>query len=285
MKMNWSIKITALLVALIVIAGCKKDDTVTTPDTEAHFTNQTSGTYFVTGPNVTYKIPVGVTTVSSSPRTIKVTITSPTGAQAGTHYTAPSTITIPAGKAVDSLEIKAVYAQYTGSRKDTLIITLQDADLKASSYNSKFTLLVRGACLETDIVLADLLGDYNNTNETLGTSPYGPYTTSITEVNQTSPTTGTIKVANIFDAGWDPLVFTLDWTDPANRTITVATQVAGGDAGQLFNGFDGQPFAVTSLPGTPGTFTYCQQKLTLKMRIGVANVGFSSTPYTVNMAR
>jgi len=97
-------------------------------------------------------------------------------------------------------------------------------------------------------------------------------------------------VANIFDAGWNPLVFTLDWTDPANRKITLAAQVAGGNAGNSFGAaYNGQPYAVRSVPaslgGDVGTFSYCQQKLVLKMLIGIANVGFASDIYTVNMAR
>jgi hypothetical protein len=290
MKINASINVAALLSLVIMMASCKKEDKVQTAPTQAHFTNQSSGTYIISAPGVTYKVPVGVTTVSSAPRTINVTITSPTGAQQGTHYTAPTSIVIPAGKAVDSLVIAGVYNQYTNGRRDTLIITLQDADLKASSYNSKFTLIVRGPCAETDIVLAEFMGDYANTTETWGTSGYGPYQTSITAVNQTSATTGTITVSNIFDSGWDPLVFTLDWTDPAHRKITVAQQVAGGNAGVNFGpAFDGQPYAVRSVPaslgGDVGTFSYCHQTLVLKMLIGIAGVGFDSDIYTVNMAR
>jgi hypothetical protein len=290
MKMNWSIKITSFLAVLAVIAACKKEDKVVTPSSEAHFANHSSGTYSISAPGVTYKIPVGATTVSSQARTIKVTITSPTGAQAGTHYTAPSTITIPAGKALDTLEIKGVYNQYTNGRKDTLIITLQDADLKASSYNSTFTLLMRGPCFEPDIVLDELMGDYKNTNEDWGGSPYGPYKTTITSVNKTSATTGTITVANIFDNGWSPLTFTLDWTDPVNRKITLVAQVAGGDASNSFGpAYAGIPYAVRPVPaslgGLVGTFSYCNQHLVLKMLVGISGVGFSPDIYTVDMVR
>ena len=290
MKMNWSIYITSFFAAAIVMVGCKKEDKVVTPPSEAHFANQSSGNYSVSAPNVTYKVPVGVTAVSSQPRTINVSITSPTGAVAGTHYTAPSSITIAGGKAIDSLEIKGVYSQYTSGRKDTLIITLKDADLKASSYNSTFILVVRGACFEGGVVLADFMGDYNRTNEDWGGSPYGPYKTTITAVNQTSATTGTITVANIFDNGWSPLVFTLDWTDPANRKITLVAQVAGGNAGDSFGpAYNGIPYAVRSVPaslgGFVGTFSYCNQTLVLKMLVGISGVGYAPDIYTVNMAR
>src|SRR5215213_5682163 len=289
MKINWPIRITAFLIAVVLVAACKKETEVVTPPAEAHFTNESVGNYSISAPNVTYKIPVGTTTVSDQARTIKVTITSPTGAQAGTHYTAPATVTIPAGKAIDSLEIKGVYTQYLTGRKDTLIITLQDADLKASSYNSTFILLVRGACRETDIVLAELLGDYTKTNEDWGGNLWGPYKTTITAVNQLTPTTATITVANIFDNGWSPLVFTLDWTDPVNRKITLVQQVAGGNAGDSFGpAYDGMPYAVRSIPaslgGAVGTFSYCNQTLVLKMLVGISGVGFAPDIYTVNMA-
>ena len=136
-------------------------------------------------------------------------------------------------------------------------------------------------------MLSEFIGTYANTNEVWGTSPYGPYTTTVSAVNQTSPTTGDITVTNIFDAGWDPLVFTLDWTDPANRKVTLQEQDAGGDAGTVFGAaYNGIPFAVRSVPsGAVGTFSYCGQTIQLKMLIGVSGVGYSGSVYTVNMAK
>lgn len=277
--------------AIVLLApGCNKtNDNLSIPPEQATFAGQSSGTYFVLTNNSSFKIPVGLTTVSSSDRTINVSVTSPTGAIQGTHYTlTSSSIVIPAGKAIDSIEVKANFAQYTSGRKDTLVFTFTEPGVKGSDFNNTYRLLVRGACAENDIVLSDFLGTYANTNELLGTGPYGPYTTTISAVNQTSATTGTITVTNIFDSGWDPLVFTLDWTDPANRKVTLVAQVAGGNSGDLFGAqYDGIPYAVRPVPGglVYGTFSYCSQTISMKMNIGVSGVGYSPTLYTVNMAR
>jgi hypothetical protein len=257
----------------MMVPGCKKNDNLHIPPELVTFTGQKSGTYFVLTANSSYKIPVGLTTVSDKDRTITVNVTSPTGAVEGTHYTIPNkTIVIPAGKAVDSIVVKGILAPYAAGRKDTLVFTFAEPGIKSGEFNNTFKLFVRGACSENDIVLSEFIGTYANTNEVWGTSPYGPYTTTVSAVNQTSPTTGDITVTNIFDAGWDPLVFTLDWTDPANRKVTLQEQDAGGDAGTVFGPqYNGMPFAVRSVPsGAVGTFSYCGQTIQLKMLIGVS---------------
>src|SRR5690606_6800539 len=129
-------------------------------------TNLTAGRYEITGPTVTYKVPVGVTTVSASDRTVTVDISSPTGAVEGQHYTVDSkTVTIPAGKTVDSITVQGDYASYLSGRKDTLIFTIVEPGVKPSDYNSTFTLLMRGPCFASDINtdLNSLLGTYANT--------------------------------------------------------------------------------------------------------------------------
>lgn len=285
---KWTSSLVAILaLTAMIFASCKKDDKVVTPPAQAHFLNKTGDTYFVLSPTTTYKLPIGTTDVSSSDRTVNVTITSPTGAQAGTHYTAPTTITIPAGKAVDSLEIKAVYNQYTAGRKDTLIVTINEGGSVArSDYNRTFRLLVRGACFEGDVDLNDLLGTYANTNEDWGGQTYGPYTTSVVSVTPLTATTGRIVVRNVFDYNWNDLTFTLDWTDPANRRVTLTTQNAGSNAGTSFGAaYNGQPYGVTSHPGGAGTFSVCNQTITLRMRVGIFGVGYASDLYEVQMRR
>ena len=142
------------------------------------------------------------------------------------------------------------------------------------------------ACFEGDVDLNALLGDYNKTNETFGITPYGPYTTSISSVNQLTPTSGTIVVENIFDFGWGPITFTLDWSDPNNRTVIVVAQSSGiADAGTLSGAYAGEEVAVRPFAGQPGTFSACKGTLTLKMQLGVAGLGYFGELYTVNMAR
>lgn len=285
---------------LIVVQACKKSSTagVIVPPEQAHFVGQTSGVLFVTSPGATFKIPVGLTAVSDKDRTVNINITSRTGAQAGSQYNIVSkAIVIPAGRVIDSIVITGVQSQYQSGRKDTLDIQIVDGDVSPAAFNNTYTLVLRGGCSQSDIAtdLQSLKGDYTNTVEQWGSgSPYGPYKTSIKSITLTSATTANIVVANLFDDNpqWNDLTFTLDWTDINNRKIIVnpSPQNAGSNAGNAFGAtYDGQPYAVRAVSASAGslvgTFDFCAQKLTLKMQIGVWNVGFSSSIYTVNMAR
>jgi hypothetical protein len=60
-------------------------------------------------PDNVYNVPVGITTVSNAARTVQLTYSSTT-AVAGTHYTAPATVVIPAGAAVVNLVITGNFA-------------------------------------------------------------------------------------------------------------------------------------------------------------------------------
>jgi hypothetical protein len=150
--------------------------------------------------------------------------------------------------------------------------------------------VVRGACFEGDVNLNDLLGDYPNTNEDFG-GAYGPYTTSVSSVTLTSPTTGSIVVENIWDNGWAPITFDLDWTDPANRIVSLLQQDNIADGGTVNPTYAGSTVTVTNpsataFPNVRGTFSICNQTIVLKMRVCLLPLGcFTSTMYTVNMAR
>ena len=128
-----------------------------------------------------------------------------------------------------------------------------------------------------------LKGDYAKSNEDFGGSPYGPYKTSITAVAYTSPTTGTITVANIFDDGWAPIKFNLDWTDPANRKVTLVQQAGISSAANL--GYPGKDVSVRAFAGQMGTFSICKQTLVLKMQIGITGSGFFPDLYVLDMKR
>ena len=180
-----------------------------------------------------------------------------------------------------------IFSAYASGRKDTLIFTLQNPDIAPAEFENTVKLVLRGACFEGDVNLNELLGDYNKTIETLGTgAPYGPYTTSISAVNQLTATTGTIVVENIWDNGWGSITFTLNWSDPNNRTAIVIAQSSGiADAGTLDPSFAGEQVAVRPYAGQPGTFSVCTNTLTLKMQLGLAGLGYFQQLYTVNMAR
>ena len=288
MKIVSSISYLAFIILVVAVVSCEKTK-VTIPPAQAHFVGDETQIYSIlTDPAPAYSVVVGATNVASQDRTVSYTITSPTGAVAGTHYTlgSPGSVIIPAGQSTANIDVFGDFQEYSSGRKDTLIITIQDPELVPADFENTVKLVLRGACFEGDVDLNTLLGDYKKTNETFGSSPYGPYTTSISSVTQLTPTSGTIVVENIFDFGWGPITFTLDWSDPNNRTAIVVAQSSGiADAGTLSGAFAGEEVAVRPYAGEPGTFSVCTNTLTLKMQLGVAGLGYFGELYTVNMAR
>jgi hypothetical protein len=137
------------------------------------------------------------------------------------------------------------------------------------------------------INMDDFLGDFDNTNETFG-GPYGPYTTSVSAVTPTGATTARITVENIWDNGWGPIDFDVDWTDSENPTVTVVAQdpIPGSDAGDFNPAYAGIPANVRPFAAGPvGTFSACDNTLTLKMQLGVSGLGYFPNIYTVIMER
>jgi hypothetical protein len=287
-------KIIYLLTAsVMIIAGCKKgnEEGSILPEEKSHFTFQNGGTYQLVSPTTVYKVPIGVTTTSGSDRNVTFTVTSPTGAVQGTHYTlSKTTALIKAGKSTDTIEVRGVQSQYLSGRRDSLVFTINDATLKPVQTNTTFKLFMRGPCFEGDTDLSALnalRGNYTRTNELFGTSAYGPYTTGISAVTLTSPTTGTITVTNIWDNGWGPITFNLDWTNPAATTAVVVAQnaIPGSNAGDINGAYAGQTVAVRPFAGQPGTYSACNSTFTLRMQLGVTGVGFFGALYTVTMLR
>jgi hypothetical protein len=298
MKQFKNISLASLIVLLAVTAGCDKTKLydIKTADPEGHFVGAANQSYSVlVNPAPAYVVRVGTTNVSNADRTLTINVTSPTGATASNQYTlgrvgAGNTVTIKAGQAIDSFTVQANFASYTTGRKDTLVFTITEPSLKPSTFLNKVTLALGGPCFEGDITAATLnalRGNYPNSRETYGTSPYGPYLTTIPTATSTGLTTATIVVTNIWDNGWGPITFNLDWTDPVNRTATVVSQnaIAGSNAGDISGTYAGQTVAVRPFAGQPGTFSACNSTFTLRMQLGVTGVGFFGSLYTVNMAR
>lgn len=283
-----SIRILTLGVMILsVMNGCKKTDTVTIPPVQSHFTFKDAGTYEILAANSKFSIPIGITAVQTTPTVIEYTISSPTGAVAGTQYTvAGNSITIPAGQSLSSIDINGSLAAYSSGRKDTLVVTLQS---KAGGVgpiltNTTYKLSLRGPCFEGDVTLSAFLGSYRNTYEDFG-GAYGPYTTTISAVKVLTAKTGEVTVTNIYDYGWNPIKFILDWTDANNRIATLTQQAGIGDAGTLSATYAGRDISVRPFAGQPGTFSACKQTLNLKLQVGVTGLGFFGTLYSVNMAR
>ncbi len=289
----------AFIFTVLIFVSCDKNKLYefSYPTSEAHFVGaKNQSLQVLSATQAPQKIEFGTTDVATTDRLITYKLTSPTGAVAGTHYNiiggSGGSITMPAGQSITSISVQGIFAAYNATgRKDTLVFTIAEPSLKSSTFSDTVKLALRGTCFEGDIVLTELLGNYANTRETFGTSPYGPYLTKITAATSTGLKTARITVTNIWDNGWGPLQFDLDWNDPANTMATVVPQaaIAGSNAGDLSATYAGQTIAVrapsAALAVTPPTYSYCLGKFTLKMQLGVTGVGFFGTLYTVNMAR
>lgn len=287
-RVTYFLSVCMIAMILLTINACKKTEEPARPE-QVHFMGANSGSYTITAPGVVYKIPIGLTTTSGSSKTIRVSVTSKTGALEGTHYSLNTkTLTIPAGKAIDTIVVSGVFAQYQGGRKDTLVFTVEGDGVAKSTFNNTFTLVMRGPCFEGEIsdpgAINAIRGTYANTREDWGGGAYGPYTTTISAATLTSSTTATITVTNIFDFGWGPITFNLDWTNINDRKITLVQQTGIAAASTAFGA--GQAGTIQVGPHAQvGTFTYCNQVLTLRMRIGVTGAGYNPDLYEVILRR
>lgn len=290
MKKLKSLALSLVAAATLFMAGCDKtkDYPVDVPPSQAHFMNKTTLTYQVLTANSSYKIPVGVTTASNVDRQVTISITSPTGATAGLDYiVANNVVTIPAGKVVDTFVIQGKLARFLNDEKQTLKLAITQPNVTPSDYNDTLTLILRGPCFEGNVDMQAFLGNWHAV-ETFGAgAPYGPYATTISSSTLITPTTGVITVTNLWDSGWEPISFVLDWTDPNNRTATVISDpsIAGSNSGDLNAGYAGIPMQVRPLAGNPGTFSACANTFTLRMQLGVEGVGFFGSLYEVKLAR
>lgn len=283
------ISLNTLIASVLLLAiGCEKpiDDEIILPPGYSEFgTSNLSGKYFITNSaSSAFKIPIGISNVATTDRTIQLAITSPTGAVAGTQYTAPTSIVIPAGKALDSLAIKGLFAGYPTGRRDTLVIKISGGDVPVNTYNTTYTLVMQKYC---DVSLAALAGDYDNTRETnsSGGSPYGPYTVKLKSMQALTATTGKGVIENLWDSGLGDININFDWTDPANFSVSIPQQYTGQD-------YDiGQPLDVRTSPGQPNSFSSCDQSISLTVDFIVRNYPtpgtstFYSKNYKINIRR
>jgi len=297
MKLINKLVFAASLIGGISLVSC--DKTKVYPTTEApalaHFLKTSTIQYAIRGTEPVDPITIGVGTsdVTNADRTVTISVTSPTGAAAGTQYNLSSTtLTIPAGEATTEFQLQGLITGYPSGRLDTLFLTITEPSVKPAQFLNKLTVVMGDICSEGNpFNLSDFLGDYDNTNELLGTSGYGPYTTSITAATPITATTAQISVMNIFDDGWsDPINYILDWSDPNDKTATCVENLAigGSDAGTLNSAYAGMTIAIRQASGYTGSFSSCDQTFTLVNQLGVSNLGWFGIPanlYTVTLAR
>lgn len=258
MKYKFSILIT---ISMLVISSCQKGNLVIDkdpidPGPYARFNTLTLAdsitTYYIKSTNDPFKLPIGITNVASSDRTVKFTYTS-NSAVAGTQFNSPTTLTIPAGKALDTLRFTGLFSGYPlSSRKDTVLIQIVNSDdIKASPYTSPrkdmYRLILRKYC---DVVLSALAGSYTRC---IDNGNYGPYPMTVTTPVSTGATSGSVVVTNLWDLGAPTsTTINLDWSNPAAFTVTIPDQVYYAPADLWIKGT------------TAGTFSSCDQTFTLR---------------------
>jgi hypothetical protein len=270
-------RIYLLLLVAAVVASCKKNEMMIPPNAAEFLTKVTTDTYYIQNtPASVYKIPIGVTTVATQDRTINYTITSPTGATEGTHYSIANSgsIVIPAGQAVDTIVVRGLFAGYNTPRKDTLVFRITGGDFEPFAGASEFKLALLKYC---DVVPTDLVGNYTRSTDFYNGNPSARanYTASISNWTPVTATSATVVIKNMgatSDNGWGPfaatdgsitpgITATLDWADPANFTVTIAQQ-------NYFNDGSGN----STISGT-GTFSACDQTFTITAKVRYAGNG------------
>lgn len=271
---------------MVLLAGtfsCKKNnitvdvDPLLAPEVAKFVRNPaipTSGTveYYIVqnpAPGTPFNIDIGVTTVSNTDRKVKIAYTS-TNAVAGTDYTAPTEVTIPAGSSRGTLSIQGLYAAYPIGVRDLLRVKIVNGEgfINKGVYQDSFNLGIQRFC---DVVLASLGGAYTRTFE--GT--YGPYTSSVLNVTSTSATSATARITNIYDSGITAYVV-FDWSNPAAFSVTVPDQSTGLTSG-------GQDLRIRNNPATPSTFSSCYNTITMNFQM-YTSAGIYDT-WTSSMAK
>lgn len=246
----------------LVAFGCKKEKT-TIPPTFAHFEFTASGDYYVTqSPNTSFKIPIGLTAAADVPRTVQVTIASPSGATEGTQYTVSSkSITIPAGKVEDSIVIKGLYNGFAGGRLDTLIIKITGGDVTAVETSKEYTLYMQQYC---DVSLSMFSGIYKIQDYYDGEPDGAAYSVRLTPGNSTGATSGTITVEGLWGAP-TPFNVNLNWADPAAFSTEIPVQQF------LVHPTYGQS---TIRPNGKGTFSSCNNTVRIDYEVTVSAGSF-----------
>lgn len=249
-------KLLNILALFILFTSCKKNniavdkDPITLGARAQFLTSAFTQNYYVKSSGNELALPIGITTKSANTTVVNLSYTSPTGAVAGTHYTAPSTLNIAAGNVIDSLRIKGIFSAYSTGRKDSIKVKLSTVDGVGISGKDSMWVILQRYC---DVTSA-IAGVYANSNEysSSGAFSYGPYNTSITNFVATSATTATCKFVNLYDDGWNDISATLDWSNPAAFKVTIPLQATG-------KSYSGAPTSVRTNATKTSTFSSCDQ--------------------------
>lgn len=292
-KIVQKFKYASYFIACIILAtginSCSKNNLsvdvapLRAPDAAA-FITQTAfvnpNTYYVKSDGTPYKIAVGLTNVSTQDRAVQFTVTSST-AVAGAQYTAPAPVTIKAGTSLDTFRFTGLFAGYpTSARKDT--VKIKFSGINTVSFKDSLVLIMSRYC---DVIAANLIGNYTQSTDFYnGNASSKPkYTASISNWVPITATSASITIKNLGatpDNGWgyvtasggfqasDPVITpglsaTIDWTNPANFSVTIPLQ-------NYFNDGSG----ISTIKAT-GTFSACDNTFSIVCTVKYAGNGSS----------
>lgn len=215
-------------------------------------------------PGTVFKLPVGVTTVSNTDRKIKFTFSSRT-AVAGAQYTAPSEITIPAGKTVDTLNIQGLFNGYIAGRVDTLSVKITNGDgyINKNGYSDSVLLVMKRTCA---LNINDITGTMQVVSDGWGDYSPGDLVT-VTKVDAT-----TASFMYLADNP-QPIIMKIN---PTTYAVTVAKQVYGSGYG---SGWAYGDISAQSVAGSASVVDPCDRTISVRLTHTVAAGSFGS--YTI----
>lgn len=261
-----------LLSALLVLGAvsCEKNNVVVGKDvTPPPFVKistwnaaDTTGTYVIPANNKPFMIPIGVTNVSNVDRTINLSYSSPTAVM-GEQYTAPTSITIKAGEALDSLPITGIYDGYASvTRVDKLTISITGGDVPLQATKTHYVLTMKKYWVApTDV----FTGIFNIQDYYGGEPDGGPYQAELNLVSANGPVLN-MQIVGLWGSDV-PLNFTMNWIDLQHGTTVVPTQ--------KWDEIGSYGVSTVKTVGT-GTFTVDPKKLSISYNPTVAAGSFGN---------
>jgi hypothetical protein len=265
------ILILVTFAAVVCIVSCKKNNFVVDKDPLiapaasefAYYNASFAKDYYVQSTGPAFKVPVGITNVSGSDRTVQFTYTS-TNATNGVQFTAPTSLVIKAGQALDSLPIVGNYANLATGTAYVVKVKISGGDVPAFAGKDSVMVTIRKYC---NVVLTNLAGLYPATLEQPGTgSQYGPYTTALTNATPITATSASVKLVNLYDDGWNDITAIIDWSNPANFTVTIPLQPTGKSYSA-----SGAPTSVRTSTATGAVHSFSSCDRTLSFGIDLVN--------------
>lgn len=216
--------------ALISMASCKKNNivvgkTLTAPEFVKIGTwkaADTVGTYAVKTTNEPFKIPIGVTNVSNKDRTVNFTYSSTTAVQ-GVDYTAPASIVIKAGEALDSLPITGKYSSFGGSVTKSFVVkvAISGGDIALNPTKTHYNLTMKMFFAPDPNTFS---GVYTCQDYESGAPDGGPYDVVVTPSTASGPVTS-VNIAGIWGVDAPQIKVTMNWTTltSGNTLVTPMT--------------------------------------------------------------